>query len=96
MLFSTAAARAEDYVLTLKDHKFSPQELVIPADQKVKITVKNQDPTPAEFESSDLSREKVVSANSDIIVLVGPLKAGSYKYFDDMHRNTTTGVITVK
>ena len=94
-LFS-AAAHAEDYVITLKNHQFSPKELVIPAGQKVKITVKNQDPTPSEFESSDLNREKVVGANSEIIVFIGPLDAGSYGYFDDFHRDTTTGVIVAK
>jgi hypothetical protein len=82
-----------DYVLTLKDHKFSPQELVIPANQKVKLTVKNQDSTPAEFESSDLNREKVVGANSEITVFIGPIDAGSYGFVDDFHRDTTTGTI---
>ncbi len=89
-------AQAQDYVLTLKDHQFSPKELTIPAGQKIKITVKNQDSTPAEFESSDLNREKLVAGNSAIIVFIGPLDAGSYGYFDDFHRDTTTGAITAK
>ena len=93
--FSTNAL-AEDYILTIKNNKFSPAELIIPADQKVKITVNNTDATPAEFESYDLNREKVVSANSKIVVFIGPLKPGSYSYFDDFHRDTTTGTILVK
>ncbi|MGA9666961.1 MAG: cupredoxin domain-containing protein [Gallionella sp.] len=95
LLFS-AAAYAEDYVLTLKDNQFSPKELTVPAGQKIKITVKNQDATPAEFESSDLNREKVVGANSEITVFIGPLDAGSYGFFDDFHRDTTTGTIIAK
>jgi plastocyanin len=95
LLFS-AAAYAEDYVITIKGNQFSPKELVIPAGQKIKVTVKNLDATPAEFESFDLNREKVVSANSEIIVFVGPLDPGSYAYFDDFHRDTTKGTITVK
>ena len=93
--FSTGA-HAQDYVLTLKDHQFAPKELNIPAGQKVKITVKNLDTTPAEFESSDLNREKVVAASSEITVFIGPLDAGNYGYFDDFHRDTTTGIITAK
>lgn len=89
-------AHAQDYVLIIKDHQFSPKELTIPAGQKLKITVKNMDSTPAEFESSDLNREKVVGGNSEIIVFIGPLDAGSYSYFDDFHRDTTTGTITAK
>ena len=93
--FSTNAF-ADDYVITIKNNKFSPAELVIPVDQKVKITVKNSDATPAEFESYDLNREKVVSGNAEIIVFIGPLKAGSYAFFDDFHRDTTKGTIIVK
>ncbi len=90
-----AAAYADDYVLTLKDHQFSPAELVLPANQKVKMTVKNQQATPAEFESADLNREKVVGANDEVTVFLGPLDPGTYGYFDDLHRETT-GKITVK
>jgi plastocyanin len=95
-LASSINAHAQDYVLTIKDHQFSPKEMAIPAGQKIKITVKNMDSTPAEFESSDFNREKVVSGNSEIIVFVGPLDAGSYSYFDDFHRDTTTGNISAK
>ena len=89
-------AHADDYVITLKNNQFSPKELTIPAGEKVKITVKNTDATPSEFESSDLNREKVVGANSEIIVYIGPLDPGSYGYFDDFHRDTTTGTIIAK
>jgi plastocyanin len=95
-LLYSAAAQADDYSITIKGNQFSPAELTIPAGQKVKITVKNLDATPAEFESYDLNREKVVSGNSEIVVFVGPLKVGSYAYFDDFHRDTTKGTITAK
>lgn len=93
--FSTIACAA-DYVISLKNNQFSPKELTIPAGQKIRIIVKNEDATPAEFESSDLDREKLVGAKSQIILFVGPLDAGNYGYFDDFHRNTATGVIVAK
>jgi len=86
-------AQAKDYVLTIKDHVFFPATLTIPAKQKVRITIHNQDNTPAEFESYDLGREKVISGNSKSIVFVGPLKAGTYHFFDDFHKDTTTGIL---
>ena len=89
-------AHAEDAVISLKNHQFSPRELTIPAGQKIKLVVRNQDPTPAEFESSDLNREKVVSGNSEISVFIGPLDPGRYNIFDDFHHDTTTGVIIAK
>lgn len=95
LAFSAAALADDQYVITEKDKKFSPEVLTIPAGQKVKITVKNMDSTPAEFESSDFDREKVVEANSQIIVFIGPVDPGTYGYFDDFHRETT-GKITAK
>ena len=96
LLSLPATARAGDYVLTLRNHQFSPVELVLPANQKIKLIVKNQDATPAEFESADLNREKVVDANGEITIFLGPLDPGVYKYFDDFHRDTASGTIRVK
>ncbi len=96
LLGSSAAAHAEDFVLTLKNNQFIPRILTIPANQRVRITVKNKDVTPAEFESTDLDREMIVGANSQITLFVGPVDAGTYAYFDDFHRNTTTGTIVAK
>jgi len=95
LISAPAFAQDKDYVLVLKDHQFSPKDLVLPANQKVKLIVKNEQTAPAEFESSDLDREKVVEANSEITVMLGPLDAGAYNYFDDFHRETT-GTLTVK
>jgi hypothetical protein len=96
LLLFVRAAYAEDYAITLKNNQFSPKELIVPSGRKIKLIVKNLDATPAEFESSDLNREKIVGANGEISVFIGPLDAGSYGYFDDFHRSTTTGIITAK
>ena len=93
---SIALAEMQTYRITVKDHRFSPEELVIPAGQKVKIVVENLDPAPEEFESYDLKREKVITANGQIVLFIGPLKAGSYKYFGDFHPTTAQGRIVAK
>lgn len=95
LLLCSAPSRAEDYVLTLKDHQFSPANLAMPANQKIQLIVKNLGPDKAEFESSDLDREQVVDVNGQITVYLGPLDPGAYGYFDDFHRETT-GTITAK
>jgi len=87
------ATDQSSYTIVIKDHLFSPPQLLIPADQRIKITVDNQDPTVEEFESYDLNREKVVAGNKKIIVFIGPLQKGTYKYFGDFHQNTAQGVI---
>ena len=68
----------------------------MPAGRKIRLTIKNQDPTPAEFESNALNREKIVGAHAEITVFIGPLKAGTYDYYDDFHKTTTTGKIEAK
>lgn len=90
------AQSEETYLITLKNHQFTPQVLTIPAGKKVKLTIKNGDATPAEFESNSLNREKIVGGNATITVFVGPLKAGAYVYFDDFHKATTTAKLEAK
>ncbi|MBF0504627.1 MAG: cupredoxin domain-containing protein [Candidatus Omnitrophica bacterium] len=87
------AADQNPYIIVIKGHQFAPSQLMIPAGQKIKLTVDNQDPSPEEFESYDLNREKVVSGNKQIIVFIGPLKPGTYRYFGDFHKKTAEGII---
>lgn len=91
--FPMASANAADYTIVIKDHKFTPAELKVPAGEKHKLVVKNEDATPEEFESHDLKREKIVAGNSEITVNIGPLKAGTYKYFGEFNEATAQGVI---
>ena len=95
LLAGGAVALAADAVtLTLKDHQFAPSELRVPAGERFRIEVENKDATPAEFESSDLRVEKIVVPGGKIVVMVGPLKPGTYKFFDDYHPDTATGTMT--
>jgi hypothetical protein len=68
----------------------------VPAGQKIRLEVRNTDDTADEFESTDLNREKLVAPGSAITVFLGPLDAGSYKFFGDFHRDTAQGVIVAK
>jgi len=87
---------ASDYMLSIKDHVFTPSSLEIPANQKIRLIVKNLDATAEEFESYDLNREKIVAGNSEITVLIGPLDPGIYKFFGDFHPDSAHGTIIVK
>ena len=89
------AADAE-FTLTIKDHKFEPAELRLPAGQKIKLTVHNMDKTVAEFESKPLKREKVIQGGASAVILLGPLKPGSYPFVEEFHEDVTKGVIIVE
>jgi hypothetical protein len=90
------AAEPATYTLTIKNHRFVPDTLVVPANTKVKLLIVNQDPTPEEFESHELNREKIVTGKGKITVFVGPLKPGKYPFFGEFHMDTAQGVLIAK
>jgi high-affinity iron transporter len=98
LVASVAPARAQDVVVQLdfRQHRFVPDHLVVPANVKFKVMVKNNDDTADEFESVDLNREKLVAPGQTITVFLGPLSPGDYKFFGDFHQDTAQGVITAK
>jgi plastocyanin len=97
-LLLTFSAYAQDFEahLIIREHKFEPAELTVPAGKKIKLLVENQDTTPEEFESNELNREKIVVGKGTITVLLGPLDAGRYPFFGDFHQETAQGVLVVR
>ena len=91
-----ATAQESAYTLVIKDHQFQPTEIEIPAGQKIALLVKNNDPTPEEFESLELRREKVVAGGEQITVYIGPLRPGKYEFFGDFNPTTARGHIIAK
>jgi len=97
-LLLTFSAYAQDFEahLTIREHKFEPAELTVPAGQKIKLLVENQDATPEEFESNELNSEKIVVGKGTITVFLGPLDAGRYPFFGDFHQETAQGVLVAR
>ncbi|WP_237057280.1 cupredoxin domain-containing protein [Microbulbifer sediminum] len=93
---STAMAEVQEFKITIKDHKFEPAQLTVPAGQKVKLLVVNQDPTPEEFESYDLYREKIVAGNSKVVIFLDPMEPGEYSYFGEFNPATAQGTIVAQ
>lgn len=90
------AVLAADYTLVIKNHRFEPSELTVPAGKRVKLVVDNRDSSAEEFESHDLRREKLVPGNSKGVVWVGPLPAGKYHFYGEFHKNTAQGNLIAK
>jgi plastocyanin len=95
LLLTVSAAGADDaaFKLTIRNHRFEPAELVVPAGQKIKLEIENQDATAEEFESYELNREKVVPAKATVVIFLGPLKPGRYPFFGDFNKDTAKGVL---
>ena len=84
------------FEILIKDHKFEPAEVVIPANTKVKLLVKNLDPTPEEFESFDFNREKIIAGGGQAVIFVGPLEPGRYNFFGEFNMETAQGTLVVE
>ena len=91
-------AQAADpvFALSLKDHHFTPSEITIPANTRVRFVVKNEDKTPAEFESDDFKAEKVIPGGGEATILIGPLKPGTYEFHDEYHEEASKARLIVK
>lgn len=96
-LAAPGPVRAESqFVITIKDHRFEPPELTVPAGQRITLVIDNQDPTPEEFESHELKREKIIPGGSKASIPVGPLKAGTYPFFGEFNEATARGKLIAK
>lgn len=95
-LFSISAYANEEFNIIIKNHKFIPETLTVPANQKIKLIIDNQDSTPEEFESYELNREKIISGGKQGIVFIGPLKSGTYPFFGEFNMDTAQGKIIVE
>jgi hypothetical protein len=93
-LAAATARAAEPVTLTLKDHRFTPDHFEVPSGQRFRIVLTNQDDTTDEFESYDLKFEKIVVPGGKISVFAGPLRPGTYRFFDDYHPDIATGTVT--
>lgn len=97
-LFANQAFAAEtaEYNIQVKDHKFVPATIEVPAETKFKLIIENLDQTTAEFESHDLGKEKIITGGKKATLIITPLKAGEYMFFDDFRAKETNGKIIVK
>ena len=91
-----SAALADDLTkleVTIRDHRFEPVELHVPAGKPSLLTVHNADPSPEEFESSALKVEKVIPGGSTVTIRLRPLGPGRFSFIGDYHSDTAHGVI---
>ncbi len=86
LLTMTIPAMASETItrqLSLNEHGFEPARLELPANVRIRLVVHNDSSQPAEFESYDLSQEVEIASHEQTAIFIGPLKPGSYAYFND-------------
>jgi plastocyanin len=87
------AAAESGITVTIKDHKFTPAEIHVPAGKPAVLTIKNEDGSVEEFDSSALKVEKVIAAGGEGSVRLRPLDPGRYPFMGEYHSDTAQGVV---
>jgi plastocyanin len=99
LVFALAAsghARPEDLMnidVSIRDHRFTPAEIHVPAGKPVTLTIKNEDTTVEEFDSLALKVEKVIVGGRTATLRLRPLGAGRYPFMGEYHSDTAQGVV---
>lgn len=99
MLALPTAARAEElpaFRIEFKDGVITPRRIEVPANRPFKLDLHNTGEAPAEFESHELRREKVLAPHSASFLVIRRLDPGEYKFFDDFHLDAPPGVLVAK
>ena len=96
--FLAMVAHAADVeaLLVIKGHRFERAELKVPAGQRIKLLIHNQDATPEEFESHSLNREKIIPGGAKVSLYIGPLKPGRYAFYGEYNEATAQGVVVAQ
>jgi plastocyanin len=90
------AADLPETTLTIKNNRFSPDEIKVKANTPFVIVVTNKDKTPEELESKELKIEKVIPPGQTVKVRVRALKPGSYTFVGEYHESTAKGRIVAE
>lgn len=93
-----AAARAEDptFRIEFKDGVTSPLRLEVPAKTRFRLELVNLGQTPAEFESLELRKERVIAPQSQTVMVIRSLDPGEYRFFDDFHPSGAPAILIAK
>ncbi len=95
----SGTARADDdpvFRIEFNDGVVTPSRLEVPANRRIILDLHNAGQTPAEFESNQLRKEKVLAAGVNSTLVIRSLEPGEYDFFDDFHPGSPAAVLVAK
>lgn len=97
-LASASAVLADDptFRIEFKDGAISPLRLEVPANTRFRLELANLGDSPAEFESLELRKEKVLAPQSEGVMVIRTLDPGEYAFFDDFHPGAAPAVLVAR
>jgi hypothetical protein len=90
------AAELPTFAITLNGAGIEPARIDMPANTKVKFTLRNTGRGAVEFEGRDVRVEKVLAPGAESFVVLPPLKPGTYRFFDEFHPDAKDMLVIVK
>lgn len=99
LLLGLSPLHAQDmpsFNLLIRDGRFVPATLVVPANTKFRLRIKNEGPGAEEFESIELRKEKVLGPGASSFLIFQPLSPGTYKFFGEFHPDTAQGQLVAQ
>jgi hypothetical protein len=91
-----ASVEEPTFRIEFRDGVISPARLQVPANTRFRLELKNLGKTPAEFESAELKKEKVLAGESESVLVIRTLDPGEYAFFDDFHPDAPPAVLVAK
>lgn len=99
-LAATTHGHAEEeeptFRVEFRDGAVTPLRLEVPAKRRFRLELHNLGQTPAEFESRELRKEKVLAAGTVSTLVIRTLDPGEYGFFDDFHPDAPAAVLVAK
>ena len=92
----TALADDPTFKIDIKDGVITPLALEVPANTRIRLEITNSGASPAEFESVQLKKEKVIAGGNTTVMVIRNLDPGTYDFFDDFHIDLPHAKITAK
>ena len=89
-----AAAQETEINITVKDKKFNPSTITVPANKPFKLIVKNADSAAMEIESKNPRFEKVIAPGTTATINMKPLETGTYSFYDDFNKSNKGEIVS--
>ncbi len=91
-----AAGGEATFHIEFNDGRVTPRRLEVPANRRLVLELVNKGKSPAEFESHELRKEKVLAPDSNSVLVIHELDPGEYDFFDDFHPGAPPAVLVAK
>ena len=82
--------------IEFRNGQISPGRIEVPAKTRFRLELVNAGEMPAEFESLELRKEKVIAPESETVMVTRTLDPGEYSFFDDFQPGSPPAILIAK